>query len=195
MPARITHNPGAKLTYDDLVRMPHDGLRHELIDGEHVVSPAPGLPHQAVVGNIFGLLWSHLRTTRVGVVYTSPVDVVFTRHDVAEPDVVYLSRARARMITGDKRIDVAPDLVIEVSSPSTAHYDQVTKRALYERMGVSEYWFIDLQMRAVTIYRCSAERTFARPIVLEDSTDVVTTPLLPDLALRLADLFEHPATD
>ena len=89
--------PGVKLTYDDLVRLfpEDDGLRHELIDGEHYVAPAPITNHQRVCGNLYFLLRSHLERHPVGEVLFAPVDIVFTKFDVVEPDLLYMSKARS----------------------------------------------------------------------------------------------------
>jgi Uma2 family endonuclease len=101
-----------KLTYDDFLLFPDDGKRHELIDGEHYVTPSPNLKHQSVLGNLYLLIGNWLREHRAGRVMLSPFDVVFTEFDVVEPDLSYLSNERAA---------------------------QVIKRRLYERSGVSEY--------------------------------------------------------
>src|SRR5215207_7548039 len=81
--------PGVKLTYDDFVLFPDDGKRHELIDGEHYVTPSPNLKHQAVSRNLLGLIWTYLRQHSVGKVYAAPLDVVFSHFDVVEPDILY----------------------------------------------------------------------------------------------------------
>lgn len=81
-PARV------KLTYDDFLLFPDDGRRHELIDGEHYVTPSPNTRHQAVLGNLHFLIRSWLERHPVGRVFFAPFDVVFTRFDVVEPDLL-----------------------------------------------------------------------------------------------------------
>jgi len=180
---------GVKLTYDDFLLFPDDGMRHELIDGEHYVTPSPNTKHQTVSMTLSVLIGGWLEVNPVGRVYHAPFDVVFSRFDVVEPDLLYLSNERAADVLTSKHVSGAPDLVIEIGSPGTRARDETKKRALYERAGVTEYWFVDPEIDVVRIYRRSGE-TFARPMELSRETgDVLTTPLLPGLALPLARLF------
>ena len=103
-----------KLTYDDFVLLPDDGMRHELIDGEHYVTPSPNFKHQAVLGNLHLLIGNWLQDHRVGRVMLSPFDVVFSRFDVVEPDLLYISNERRREIVTDKHVRGVPELVIEI---------------------------------------------------------------------------------
>lgn len=89
---------GVRLTYDDFVQFPEDGERHELIDGEHVVTPSHNMKHQAVPRNLAGLVWSFLRTHKVGQVFFAPFDVVFSDVDVVEPDLLFVSKERQSQI-------------------------------------------------------------------------------------------------
>ena len=88
-----------KLTYDDFVLFPDDGKRHELIDGEHYVTPSPNRRHQAAVTNLTAILVSAVRERGLGRVFVAPFDVVFTRHDVVEPDLLFISAARSAVLT------------------------------------------------------------------------------------------------
>ena len=108
--------PGVKLTYEDYVLFPEDGKRHELIDGEHYVTPAPIRKHQAVVGNLHGLIWSYLQQRPIGRVFTAPFDVIFSEFDVVEPDLLYISRARSQEIETSPWVKGAPDLVVDRKS-------------------------------------------------------------------------------
>src|SRR5512143_2958827 len=90
--------PGVKLTYDDFVLFPDDGKRHELIDGEHYVTPSPNLKHQRVSGNLYLLIASWLEERRIGQIFYAPFDVVFSRFDVVEPDLLYMSNERASQV-------------------------------------------------------------------------------------------------
>ena len=183
-------NPrGVKLTYDDFVLFPDDGLRHELIDGEHYVTPSPTRKHQKVLGNLHLLVGHWLRDHPVGELFLAPFDVVFTPSDVVEPDLLYVSRERAAKILTDANVQGVPELVVEIGSPSTRRRDETIKRRLYERAGVSEYWVVDSELDVVRVYRREAER-FARPVELStEAGDVLTTTLLPGLALQLVDIF------
>src|SRR5512134_3641768 len=90
--------PGVKLTYDDFVHFPDDGQRHELIDGEHYVTPSPNTRHQRISGNLFLLIGTWLEDHPLGQVFYAPYDVVFSAFDVVEPDLLYLSNERAAQV-------------------------------------------------------------------------------------------------
>ncbi len=178
-----------QLTYEDYLRFPDDGRRHELIDGEHLVTPAPTSRHQEICVELIARIRTHLRGQPVGKLYTSPIDVVLSDRDVVQPDVLFVSNER-REIVGD-RVNGAPDLLVEIVSPSTRRADHVTKRHLYDRAGVREYWIVDPEIEVVKVYRRSDNGTF--PKVAEPSREgggVLETPLLPGFALPLTDLFE-----
>lgn len=183
--------PGVKLTYDDLLLLPEDGLRHELIDGEHFVSASPNLKHQRVLGNTYHLLRLWLANHDVGQALLSPFDVVFSNIDVVEPDLIYLSHERAARISTQASLRGAPELVMEIASPSTRRRDETLKKRLYERMGVQEYWFMDPEIDVVRVYRRTGE-SFGPVVELSlDAGDVLTSPLLAGLELRLADVFKE----
>jgi Uma2 family endonuclease len=180
--------PGVKLTYDDFAHFPDDGKRHELIDGEHFVTPSPTTKHQKIVGNLFGFIWSFLKTHDAGELFGSPLDVVFSDFDVVEPDVLFIRNERRGMLT-DKNVQGAPDLVVEVGSPATRRRDEQTKLHLYERFGVSEYWIVDPDLDVIKVYR-HVEGRYQRAAELTLSArDVLTTPLLPGLELPLEEIF------
>jgi Uma2 family endonuclease len=183
-------NPrGVKLTYDDFVLFPDDGLRHELIDGEHYVTPSPNAKHQRVLANLHLLIGLWLRAHPIGQVFFAPFDVVFSRFDVVEPDLLYMSKERAAEILTRANVQGTPELVVEVGSPGTRRRDETLKRALYERAGVSEYWVVDPELDVVRVYRRNGDR-FGRPQELSaEGGDVLATPLLAGLELPLAEVF------
>jgi Uma2 family endonuclease len=183
--------PRLKLTYDDLVLFPDDGKRHELIDGEHYVTAAPNLWHQQLLGRLHLLIGGWLQTHPIGEVLLSPLDVVISDVDVVEPDLLYVSNRRGPDIITPKHLRGAPDLVIEIASPSTRKRDETIKRHLYERSGVTEYWVVDPELDVVRIYRRS-DAGFLRPIELSaEASDRLETELLPGLEIHLARLFER----
>ncbi len=178
-----------KLTYDDFVRFPDDGKRHELIDGEHYVTPSPNTKHQRILGHLHLMIGSWLEHQPIGQVFLSPFDMVFTQFDVVEPDLLYMSNERAAEILTDLNVQGVPELVIEIASPSTRRRDGSLKRTLYERTGVSEYWIVEPKGDKVRVYRREGV-SFAAPIDLtREAGDVLTTPLLPGLDLPLARMF------
>jgi Uma2 family endonuclease len=182
--------PGVKLTHDDFLLFPDDGQRHELIDGEHYVTPTPILRHQLIVGNLYYGIRTYLESHPIGTAIGVPLDVILSRHDVVEPDLLYVSNERGKQILQDWARG-APDLVVEVSSPSTRRRDETLKLRLYERFGVLEYWFVDSRRDAIVIHRRQGD-AFTRPIELSrEAGDVLTTPLLPALELPLAQIFKE----
>jgi Uma2 family endonuclease len=181
--------PGLKLTYDDFVLFSDDGKRHEIIDGEHYVTPSPKYRHQIILGNLYLLIASWLETRPIGRVILSPFDVLMSEFDIVEPDLLYLSNERAATVITEKHARGIPELVVEIASPGTRRRDDGIKRRLYERAGVTEYWIVDPEVDRVRVYRRDGER-FSRAIELaREHGDVLTTPLLPGLEMTLARLF------
>lgn len=181
--------PGVRLTYDYLLRLPEDRMRHELIDGVHYVTPPPNLNHQGISGNLYLLIASWLEGHPVGRIYYAPVDVVFSNFDVVEPDLLYASNERMAEIATTKHLRGAPNLVIEIGSPSTRKRDETIKKELYEQRGVDEYWIVDPRTAVIRVYRREAkgfERVTERS---RESGDALTTRLLPGLELPLARIF------
>jgi len=179
---------GLKLIYEDLELFADDGKRHELIDGEHYVTPTPNIRHQTIVGAFHLLMANYLELQPLGRVFLSPLDVIFTDSDVVEPDVLYVSHERDDALTST-HVRGVPELVIEIASKKTRKRDETIKRRLYERVGVSEYWIVDPEIDVVRVY-LRGQSGFGRPIELSrEAGDVLTTTLLPGLELPLARIF------
>jgi Uma2 family endonuclease len=185
-----THTSVRKLTYDDLARMPDDGMRHELIDGEHFVSPSPVPRHQIVAGRLHARLLSFVDDQGVGQVLIGPSDVVLSPFDVVVPDSLFVAGGHESILT-EKNVQGPPDLVVEVLSPSTRRIDEVRKRDLFERMGVQEYWLVDPVLDRLRILRRESGG-FAPAIDLSAAAgEALTTPLLPGFSLPLRDIFRR----
>jgi Uma2 family endonuclease len=181
--------PGVRLTYDEYLLFPDDGKRHELVGGEHDVTPSPTPRHQAILWNLVALIGPHLQAHPVGRAFTSPLDVVLSDLDVVGPDLLFISRERLHQVLTSTHVAGAPDLVVEVASPGTSKRDETVKRGRYERFGVSEYWVIDPEREVVKVFR-QAAGVYARVTELTcEGGDVLTTPLLPGLELPLARIF------
>jgi Uma2 family endonuclease len=179
-----------KLTCDDFVLFPDDGNRHELIDGEHYVTPSPNRKHQAIVWNLTVMIGSWLQRHAIGRAFAAPFDVVFSEFDVVEPDLLFVSGVRQHEVLTPEHVRGAPDLVVEIGSPGTRKRDETIKRRLYERFAVSEYWVIDPELDTIKIYRRSGDR-YTRPAELTlEHGDTLTTSLLPGLEMPLAKIFE-----
>ena len=182
--------PDTRLTYDDFLLFPDDGRRHELIDGEHYVTPSPNTRHQRLVLRLSVALAKHVEQhPDCGEVFVAPFDVVFTDFDIVEPDVLFVAGDQAEIVT-DKHVRGAPALVVEILSPGTRRVDEKIKYRLFERTGVREYWLVDPELDLVKVFRRAADGSFPRVAEFTaEAADTLTTPLLPGLALPLATFF------
>lgn len=177
-----------KFTYEDYLTFPNDGKRHELIEGEHTMSPAPNIKHQSLSIILATAIKNYLDIKPIGRVFHAPIDVVLNELNVVQPDLVFISNAKINLIT-EANIQGAPDLLVEILSPSTRKTDEVIKRKLYDRFAVTEYWVVDPELDAIKIYRRD-ETGFARVAELSlEQQDDLTTPLLPGWVLSLQKLF------
>ena len=140
--------PKAKLTYDEYANLPGDE-RYELIDGELVLVASPSERHQWTATRLYRLML--LAEDRgLGWVYFAPFDVVLTDNDVVQPDLLFISKERADILT-EANVQGAPDLVVEILSPSTSRLDRTRKRELYERHEVKEMWLVEPEERKVWV--------------------------------------------
>jgi len=164
-----------KWTYEDFLLFPDDGKRHELIDGEHIMSPSPFTKHQRILGNLFIVIKLFLKSHRMGEAFIAPMDVVLSDTDVVEPDLLFIASEHASIIT-EKHIMGVPDLIVEVLSEGSGtetcatrnmsqmglgrKTDEIIKRRLYEQYGVKEYWIIDPELESVKARSglCPSER-------------------------------------
>jgi Uma2 family endonuclease len=176
-----------RLTYDDFLLFPDDGKRHEIIDGVHFVTPSPTVRHQVLVGRLYYAIESFLRANgELGRVFFARLDVVFTKWDVVEPDLLFVGADQSGILT-EKNVQGAPAMVIEVLSPGTRKTDEQLKRRLFEREGVREYWLVDPEFNLVKVFRRKGDGLF--PSEAELVRDVLTTPLMSGLAISLDELF------
>lgn len=129
-------------TYADYCRIPADRKRHQIVDGRHFMSPAPSLRHQEVALRLAMELVRAVEDRRRGRVFVAPVDVHLAPGTIVQPDLVVLSTRHTSRI-GQKKITGAPDLLVEILSPSHRTFDTVLKRERYERAGVRELWLVD----------------------------------------------------
>ena len=130
-----------KLTYQDYVGFPNDGKRHELIDGDRYLNPAPSVYHQEVSRRIQFQLYTQIELPKLGIVANAPIDVQITPHDIVQPDLVIVLEGRS--ITTPTKIKGVPDHIIEILSPSSDRNDRVLKFNLYECEKVPEYWIVN----------------------------------------------------
>ena len=129
-------------TYEDYAKLP-EGVRYQLIGGQLIMTPAPLIYHQEISKRLEYLLYEYgeLRQ-KLGRVYYAPVDVYLEDVEAYQPDIIFISNTRIDIIKKEK-IEGAPDIIIEILSPSTAYYDLVYKKEVYARHRVKEYWIVD----------------------------------------------------
>jgi Uma2 family endonuclease len=178
-----------KLTYEDYARIPDDGRRHEIIDGVHHASPSPSADHQDLSGNLLLVLAPFVRKHQLGRLYVALFDVVLSPHDIVQPDLLFISKARLAILT-EANVQGAPDLVIEILSASTRRLDETLKRDRYDQLGVQEYWIFDPKGQSVRVFRRGQDAGFGAPSELTAAAgQVLTTPLLPGLEIVLREIF------
>lgn len=140
-----------KLNYEHYVLIPDDGKRHEIIEGEHFVNPAPNLYHQTLSRRIQFQLYTQIELTGQGTVFDAPVDVQLNEYNIVQPDLVVVLSENSSILTKPK-IDGMPDLMIEILSPSNTKHDRETKMQLYLKSKISEYWIVDPEQKVIEQY-------------------------------------------
>ena len=177
------------LTIRDFESFPDDGNRYEIIGGELSVSPSPTLEHQRIVTRIVAAVERFFEDSPLGEVFPAPIDVELSNFDIVEPDVVVVLDANAS-VKREKRIVGAPDIVVEIISPSSAMRDRVRKGALYAMNGVREYWLVDPGTRTFEVFAL-------RPpdyVPVEQAAGSIRSPLLDGFELDLERLFRAPTS-
>jgi Uma2 family endonuclease len=142
-------------TYDEYARLPDDGNRYEVIDGEVLVTPAPSTGHQHILGTLYLWLRGYVERESLGVVLPD-VDLLFVEGQFLRPDLLFVPNAARGGITS-RGVHEAPGLVVEILSPSSGAIDRVKKPPRYKDFGVPEYWVVDPEERAVWVWRFAAE--------------------------------------
>jgi Uma2 family endonuclease len=133
--------PQGSWTYEAYATLPDDGHRYEIVNGVLVMAPAPSPEHQSIAVRIAYYLFPHIDLMGIGRLFTAPIDVELGPKNVYQPDLVIVLNPHLERVA-EKKIIGAPDLVVEVASPSTAAYDRLTKYDVYARAGVTEYWIV-----------------------------------------------------
>lgn len=179
--------PATRLSYKEFCELPDDGQRYEILDGALFASPSPQTRHQRVIGRLFRMLSDHVETHDLGEVFIAPYDVLLAEHDIVEPDLVYVSKERARIVT-DLHIRGVPDLLIEVLSPLRPQYDTQKKRERYAATGVPWYWLVDPQKQHVAELKLSGSDYVAVSEAADQAA--FNSKLFSDLAIDLRQLWK-----
>ena len=181
-----------RVSYADLERWPEDGRRYELYDGEVYVVPSPLPLHQIIALRLSDVLHTYTRAYG-GIVLFAPLDIVLTDYDVVQPDLLFFTRERQNLISLRRVTRHAPDLAIEILSPSTAANDRGRKMQLLAAHGVKEFWIVDPDAVRIEVYWLSEQQFLAAASASGD--EPVHSPLLPELDLRPSDVIPDAATD
>ena len=142
--------PQGSWTYDDYAALPDDGNRYEIVNGVLIMAPAPGPEHQSIAVRIAYYMFPHIDLAGIGKLFTAPLDVDLGPKNVYQPDLVVVLNTHLDRVA-EKKIIGAPDLVVEVASPSTAAYDRLTKYEKYAHAGIREYWMVKPKSRSVEV--------------------------------------------
>ena len=172
-------------TYEDYAQLP-EGAPYQLIDGELVMSPSPTPAHQRILRSLSFALHLFVEEHDLGEILFAPMDVYLSDINTPQPDLLFIAKARLEII-GEKYIEDAPDLVMEILSPSTAYYDLKKKKRLYEASGVKEYWIVDPEAREIEVYTLVKDRfeLFMR----EADQGTITSKLLAGFSVDLETVF------
>ncbi len=177
-------NPQIKFTYSDYLLLPEQDSR-ELIGGDFYMVPSPGSRHQRISRDLGGLLWDFVRRNGLGEVLWAPMDVVLDDGNVVQPDILFVSSERRAIIT-DSYIAGAPDLVVEILSPSTADRDRRLKMSIYARFGVAEYWIVDPDEASIQVMRLEAD---GYATAGTHTSGAVSSPIIPGLQIDVNQVF------
>jgi len=174
-------------TYADWLGLPDDGFRYELIEGELFVSPSPSVQHQIAISSLLSAVYQHAKEADLGLVLTAPIGVRLPEEEtIVQPDLLFISRERLDLVK-DNVIDGAPDLVVEILSPSNWVFDRTRKQKAYEQAGVREYWIVDYRARTVDVLVLEGREYVQRGQYSEG--DVAPSEALPGFAIPVADIF------
>lgn len=173
-------------TYEDYLQI-EDEHRYEVLKGELIMVAAPYTIHQKVLDNLYFTLSRVVRERRLGRILVAPTDVVLANDVVVQPDILFVSTDRLNII-GEAAIISAPDLIVEIVSPTSASYDTIEKRDIYEKHGVKEYWLVFPQEKAVEVL--TLEEGIYREFSKGRKTGSVRSKIVDGLTVALGELFE-----
>ena len=173
------------VTYDIYAELPDDGHRYEVLSGTlELMSPGPATVHQAVSSELGFILMGSCKKDYF--VLHAPIDVILSESNVVQPDILMIHRSRQHIVS-KRGIEGSPDLVVEILSPGSRRRDKVRKFAIYEEHGVSEYWVIDVEARALEQFQLSDDGRYKLVQVFEEN-DLVTSTGFPSVSCAIDEL-------
>src|SRR5437660_4166114 len=178
--------PQGSWTYEDYAALPEDGRRYEIVNGVLVMAPAPSPEHQSITVRIAYYLFPHIDLAGIGKLFTAPIDVDLGPKNVYQPDLVVVLNTHLDRVA-EKKIIGAPDLVVEVASPSTAAYDRLTKYEQYARAGIPEYWIVKPTRRTVEVL--VLEHGEYRSLGVFSERAILPSQMIPGLPVRVEQFF------
>lgn len=173
-------------TYQDYQELPNDGKIYQIVEGTLFMTPVPTTTHQQISRDLEFLIWDYVRERNLGVVLDAPVDVVLSHTDIVQPDIVFISNERKKIIQ-ERGIFGPPDLIVEILSPSTRKLDEQLKRDLYDRHGVREYLIVHPDERVVEHYRRQEGMLTRIATLSQDET--ISFHTIPGLVIELGQVF------
>jgi Uma2 family endonuclease len=166
----------------------HDTLRVEYLNGDIVMTPARSPHHQIIVTNLMLLLGQYAMQNGLGLVLPAPLDVVLAKEaQIAQPDLIFIAKARAPKLVTRAAITGAPDLVLEIISPSTARADRKIKPPLYAKHGVAEFWLVDPEDQSVEVFVLDGDSYRVAGIYL--AGDVIKAGRFADAQIAIDSIF------
>jgi len=182
---RPVRKADVKFTLVDYLNLP-EYPRYELIEGDLLFTPSPNTRHQRAAGNLEAALRTWVEGNNLGIVFDAPLDVILSNETVVQPDIMVILNDNRHII--QERMEGPPDLIADMLSPATKDRDLTTKRRLYARHGVKEYWIVDVDRRTVEVNTWtptgySVHGTYAY-------ADTVESPLLPGFTVAVRDIVE-----
>ncbi|HEX8296975.1 MAG TPA: Uma2 family endonuclease [Chthoniobacteraceae bacterium] len=175
-----------KMTATEFFQLPVGPPYFQLIDGDLYMSPSPRRYHQKLVHQLAHILQTYLDENPLGELYPAPSDVLFTEDTILNPDLYFVRNERRSILT-EQGAEGAPDLVVEILSPSTAKLDLGRKREIYASSGVREMWIVSPRTETIEVFRFAEDP--AAPVEVLDATGALSSPLFPGFRLELARLF------
>jgi Uma2 family endonuclease len=174
-------------TYEEYAALPDDGKRYEIVSGVLYMSPSPSGPHQDAALEIATYLRAHIKLTGLGLVRVAPFDVILPAGDVVQPDVLVILNEHLGRVT-DKFILGAPDLVVEIASPSTATHDRHNKLDAYARAGVPGYWIVDPFSQTVEVLSLERVGMYQSPGLFRGKATLPSL-VVPNFSARVEQFF------